>query len=189
MSSRRRATTDTKLSKKSSRNHTDFHSKDGFEMLKSETLPLLIDSSTSKCSEVFVRQIYQLSKHLNCVLLSGWHTWWTWFKFTARPRHWHSIDFNQKTGTDCGLLFGICSFHSFSFDFGLSKSKSDKGVKQVLKGVLQVKKQRRALKRDQPTAPPDYMSYRHFSIQSGEHADRSGHPQFITDISNKTSLN
>ncbi|XP_066246926.1 protein artichoke-like [Euwallacea similis] len=56
-------------------------------------------------------------------------------------------------------------------------------------GYLKVKKQRRALKREQPTVPQDYMSYRHFSIQSGELLERSGHPQFITDITNKASLN
>ncbi|ERL88575.1 hypothetical protein D910_05960 [Dendroctonus ponderosae] len=32
------------------------------------------------------------------------------------------------------------------------------------------------------------MSYRHFSIQSGELAERSGHPHFISDI-NTTTLN
>ncbi|ENN72180.1 hypothetical protein YQE_11166, partial [Dendroctonus ponderosae] len=48
-------------------------------------------------------------------------------------------------------------------------------------GYLKIKKQRRALKRDQPTVPPEYMSHRHFSIQSGELIDRSGQPQFITN--------
>ena len=31
-----------------------------------------------------------------------------------------------------------------------------------------VKKQREAAKRDQQAVPPEYISYRHFSIQSGE---------------------
>ncbi|XP_016843747.1 protein artichoke isoform X2 [Nasonia vitripennis] len=35
-------------------------------------------------------------------------------------------------------------------------------------GYLKVKKQREAAKRDQQAVPPEYISYRHFSIQSGE---------------------
>ncbi|XP_011301867.1 chaoptin [Fopius arisanus] len=35
-------------------------------------------------------------------------------------------------------------------------------------GYLKVKKQREAVKRDQQTVPPEYISYRHFSIQSGD---------------------
>lgn len=35
-------------------------------------------------------------------------------------------------------------------------------------GYLKVKKQREAVKRDQQTLPPEYISYRHFSIQSGD---------------------
>ncbi|KAL6262890.1 hypothetical protein P5V15_005679 [Pogonomyrmex californicus] len=35
-------------------------------------------------------------------------------------------------------------------------------------GYLKVKKQREAVKRDQQPIPPEYISYRHFSIQSGE---------------------
>lgn len=55
-------------------------------------------------------------------------------------------------------------------------------------GYLKVKKQRRAVKREQP-APAEYLSYRHFSIQSGEAgAHHSGHPQFITNM-NTTVLN
>lgn len=56
-------------------------------------------------------------------------------------------------------------------------------------GYLKIKKQRRTIKREQPPAPPEYMSYRHFSIQSGEMADRSGHPHFITNMTNTTTLN
>lgn len=55
-------------------------------------------------------------------------------------------------------------------------------------GYLKMKKQRAAVKRDQPTVPPEYMSYRHFSIQSGEAGGHnSGHPQFITNM-NTTSF-
>lgn len=55
-------------------------------------------------------------------------------------------------------------------------------------GYLKVKKQRAAVKREMPM-PPEYISYRHFSIQSGETAGaRGAHPEFITSM-NTTSLN
>lgn len=54
-------------------------------------------------------------------------------------------------------------------------------------GYLKVKKQRAAVKRDVPM-PPEYISYRHFSIQSGETGARGAHPEFITSM-NTTSLN
>ncbi|EFN64559.1 Insulin-like growth factor-binding protein complex acid labile chain [Camponotus floridanus] len=60
-------------------------------------------------------------------------------------------------------------------------------------GYLKVKKQREAVKREQQPIPPEYISYRHFSIQSGEagHAaarqtSQDGqHPNFISN----TTLN
>lgn len=54
-------------------------------------------------------------------------------------------------------------------------------------GYLKMKKQRAAVKRDVPM-PPEYISYRHFSIQSGETGARGAHPEFITTM-NTTSLN
>lgn len=54
-------------------------------------------------------------------------------------------------------------------------------------GYLKMKKQRNAIKRDQPAVPPEYISYRHFSIQSGEAGGQSGHPHFITSM-NTTSF-
>lgn len=60
-------------------------------------------------------------------------------------------------------------------------------------GYLKVKKQREAVKRDQQPIPPEYISYRHFSIQSGEagHAARQAsqegqHPSFISNVGNTT---
>lgn len=61
-------------------------------------------------------------------------------------------------------------------------------------GYLKVKKQREAVKRDQQPIPPEYISYRHFSIQSGEagHAarvttqDSQQHPSFISNVGNTT---
>ncbi|XP_046592857.1 protein artichoke isoform X1 [Neodiprion lecontei] len=64
-------------------------------------------------------------------------------------------------------------------------------------GYLKVKKQREAVKRDQQAIPSECISYRHFSIQSGEagHGARvtnqdsqQQHPSFITNVGN-TSLN
>lgn len=54
-------------------------------------------------------------------------------------------------------------------------------------GYLKVKKQRAAAKREVPL-PPEYISYRHFSIQSGETGAHGHHPQFITNM-NTTVLN
>lgn len=54
-------------------------------------------------------------------------------------------------------------------------------------GYLKMKKQRAAVKREVPM-PPEYISYRHFSIQSGETGARGVHPEFITSM-NTTSLN
>lgn len=54
-------------------------------------------------------------------------------------------------------------------------------------GYLKVKKQRAALKREQPV-PPEYISYRHFSIQSGDPHAHGNHPQFVTSMST-TSAN
>lgn len=57
-------------------------------------------------------------------------------------------------------------------------------------GYLKVNKQRQAVKRDQP-ALAEYLSYRHFSIQSGEtgaHGTVSGHPHFVTNSMNTTVL-
>ena len=61
-------------------------------------------------------------------------------------------------------------------------------------GYLKVKKQRETVKREQPI-PPEYISYRHFSIQSGEagHAARQAsqdgqHSNFINSMGN-TNLN
>lgn len=61
-------------------------------------------------------------------------------------------------------------------------------------GYLKVKKQREAVKREQQPMPPEYISYRHFSIQSGEaghttvrQTSQDGqHPGFIGNSGNTT---
>lgn len=62
-------------------------------------------------------------------------------------------------------------------------------------GYLKVKKQREAVKREQQPLPPEYISYRHFSIQSGEAGhtttrqtsqDGQQHPGFVNSVGNTT---
>ncbi|XP_025990987.1 protein artichoke isoform X2 [Solenopsis invicta] len=49
-------------------------------------------------------------------------------------------------------------------------------------GYVKMKKQRATIKRDQPLSnPPEYMSYRHFSLQSGDRAENAC-PSFISNI-------
>lgn len=54
-------------------------------------------------------------------------------------------------------------------------------------GYMKMKKQRAAMKREQPLAPnpPEYMSYRHFSLQSGDRLENPC-PSFITNIGTTT---
>lgn len=56
-------------------------------------------------------------------------------------------------------------------------------------GYMKMKKQRAAAKREQPLAPnpPEYMTYRHFSLQSGDRPDNPC-PSFISNIGT-TALN
>lgn len=61
-------------------------------------------------------------------------------------------------------------------------------------GYLKVKKQRDNTKREQQAIPPEYISYRHFSIQSGEagHAAKTAtqeHQNFITNVNNVNNAN
>lgn len=100
---------------------------------------------------------------------------------TAEVTHIGSIS-DQNYGTQSiltrrlGLIIGCCmGFVVFI-------------VLVSVLGYLKVKKQRAAVKRDMPM-PPEYISYRHFSIQSGETTGaRGAHPEFITSM-NTTSLN
>lgn len=54
-------------------------------------------------------------------------------------------------------------------------------------GYMKMKKQRAAMKREQtmPTNPPEYMTYRHFSLQSGDRADNTC-PSFISNMGTTT---
>lgn len=54
-------------------------------------------------------------------------------------------------------------------------------------GYMKMKKQRAAMKREQPipTNPPDFMTYRHYSLQSGDRLDTSC-PSYITNIGTTT---
>lgn len=48
-------------------------------------------------------------------------------------------------------------------------------------GYLKMKKQRAQAKREQPLAPnpPEYLSYRHFSLQGGDRPETNACPSFI----------
>lgn len=50
-------------------------------------------------------------------------------------------------------------------------------------GYMKMKKQRAAMKREQPLAPnpPEYMTYRHFSLQGADRAENAC-PSFISNI-------
>ncbi|XP_063994590.1 protein artichoke [Diachasmimorpha longicaudata] len=54
-------------------------------------------------------------------------------------------------------------------------------------GYMKMKKQRAAMKREQPLAPnpPEFMTYRHYSLQSGDRLENSC-PSFITNIGTTT---
>ncbi|CAG9834461.1 unnamed protein product [Diabrotica balteata] len=116
--------------------------------------PLLVDSPTSRCAEVNTLGAPD-SMHVGMGMLPD-----------------HSMGAQSILTRRLGLIIGCCmGFVVFV------------GLVSIL-GYLKIKKQRRAVKRDQPL-PPEYLSYRHFSIQSGE---AGGHPHFITNM-NTTVLN
>nr|XP_022907445.1 carboxypeptidase N subunit 2-like [Onthophagus taurus] len=129
-------------------------------------LPLLVDSQTSKCTEVTT--LGHPGSSISGSLGSG------------VPDDDDIDDSDRSLGTQSiltrrlGLIIGCCmGFVVFV-------------VLVSVLGYLKVKKQRAAVKRD-PPMPPEYISYRHFSIQSGE-THGGGHPHFITSM-NTTSLN
>lgn len=132
-------------------------SSDLTEIFTDAILPLLTDSPTSKCAEVTTLGAPNS--------LSG--------SLGSIPDHGQGVQ--SILTRRLGLIIGCCmGFVVFII------------LVSVL-GYLKVKKQRAAVKRDQPI-PPEYISYRHFSIQSGEAGAQGGHPHFITNM-NTTTLN
>lgn len=114
--------------------------------------PAMINSPTSKCTEVRTLDLPHL-------MAAGDGT------------------MNEKSGLTSiltrrlGLIVGSCmGFVVFV-------------VLILVLGYMKMKKQRAAMKREQPlpTNPPEYLSYRHFSLQSGDRADNTC-PSFISNI-------
>lgn len=136
----------------------DHTNSNNWQVFTDAMLPLLVDSPTSKCTEVNTLGVPD-SIHGGLGSLPD-----------------HSIGTQSILTRRLGLIIGCCmGFIVFI-------------VLVSILGYLKVKKQRQAIKRDQPI-PPEYISYRHFSIQSGETgAQHSGHPHFITSM-NTTTLN
>lgn len=130
-------------------------SHDTTEIFTDAILPHLVDSSTSKCAEVTTLGAPNT--------LSG--------SLGSVPDH--GLGVQSILTRRLGLIIGCCmGFVVFI-------------VLVSVLGYLKVKKQRAAVKRDQPI-PPEYISYRHFSIQSGEAGAQGGHPHFITNMSTTT---
>lgn len=90
----------------------------------------------------------------------------------------HSMAFQSILSRRFGLIIGCCmGFVVFI-------------VLVLVLRYLKMSKQRQAVKSDQP-ALAEYLTYRHFSIQSGEtgaHGAVVGHPPFITNSMNTTVL-
>lgn len=135
------------------------------DVFESDSLPEMVDSATSRCTEV------RTLEAPDAIVSSD-----------GSPMS----DVSGVTSIltrRLGLIVGCCmGFIVFIL------------LVSVL-GYLKVKKQREAVKRDAQPIPPEYISYRHFSIQSGEAgqaaraASQDGQPPttFLTTVANNNS--
>lgn len=122
-------------------------------------LPLLIDSPTSRCAEV--------------ATLGASDSIQVGLETSDQQLNAVSSILTRRLGLIIGCAMGFVVFI---------------GLVSIL-GYLKMKKQRQAVKRnEQPSVPPEYISYRHFSIQSGETGAQAGHPHFISNL-NTTTIN
>lgn len=129
------------------------------EILSNSMLPLLFDSLTTKCTEVRTLEATD----------GG-------FSGDVRELPDRGVGAPSILTRRLGLIVGCCmGFVVFII------------LVSVL-GYLKMKKQRLAVKRDQPY-PPEYLSYRSFSIQSGDAGPHSGHPQFLTNVGSTQFVN
>lgn len=131
--------------------------REDWEVFSDSMLSLLVDSPSSKCEEVSTLETPGS--------IHG--------ELGSLPDHSFGIQsiLTRRLGLIVGCCMGIIVFI----------------ILVSVLGYLKVKKQRNAIKRNRPAIPPEYISYRHFSIQSGEAGGQSGHPQFITNM-NTTSF-
>lgn len=144
------------LSRRPVPNQNDTDARDEAEVLGEAALPLLFDSLTTKCTEVRTLEAADV--------------------FSAGPGGApdRGVGAPSILTRRLGLIVGCCmGFVVFII------------LVSVL-GYLKIKKQRVAVKRDQPY-PAEYMSYRSFSIQSGDH--QTGHPHFLTTVGSTNFVN
>lgn len=131
------------------------------DVFETTSLPEMVDSSTSRCTEVATLEVHDAVASSDGSSMSD------------------AGGVTSILTRRLGLIVGCCmGFIVFVL------------LVSIL-GYLKVKKQRETVKRDQQPVPPEYISYRHFSIQSGEagHAARTAiqegqHPSFITNVGN-----
>lgn len=134
------------------------------DMFDTTALPQMVDSATSKCAEATTLEAPDAVASSDGSAMN------------------ESEDVANLLTRRLGLIVGCCmGFAVFIL------------LVSVL-GYLKVKKQREAVKRDQQQVQPEYISYRHYSIQSGEggHTTRittstnqeNHHPSYITNVDN-----
>ena len=108
------------------------------DIFDARSLPKMVDSATSRCTEVRTLEVPDAIVSSGGALLND-----------------VSVVSSILTRR-LGLIVGCCmGFVVFVLLISIL-------------GYLKVKKQREAVKRDAQPIPPEYISYRHFSIQSGE---------------------
>jgi hypothetical protein len=127
------------------------------DVIEGSVHPVMVNSAMSRCTEV------RTLEALNSVMEDG----------ALGDRGSFASILTRRLGLIVGSCMGFIVFI----------------VLISVLGYMKMKKQRAAVKREQPLAsnPPEYMSYRHFSLQSGDRTDNTC-PSFISNIGT-TALN
>lgn len=149
---------------------TSYENTDETEVFGDSILPLLIDSPTSRCTEVYTLDAPNTFIHNGINGLDS----------RISDRSVASI-LTRRLGLIIGCGLGVVVFI----------------VLVTVLGYLKIKKHHPGDDKRNEAIPPEYLSYRHFSIQSGEAnrgvsgpcggGDHGGHPHFITTMG--SSLN
>lgn len=126
------------------------------EIIDNTILPLMIDSSMSRCTQV------KTLDSQNSIIGNG---------ITGDHVSLASI-LTRRLGLIVGSCMGFIVFI----------------LLVTILGYMKMKKQRAAMKREQPLPanPPEFMTYRHYSLQSGDRLETSC-PSFITNIGGGTT--
>lgn len=121
------------------------------DVIEGSSLPMMVNSPTSRCTEV------RTLDAPDSVVGDG----------TVSDRGSLASILTRRLGLIVGSCMGFVVFV----------------VLISVLGYMKMKKQRATIKRDQPLSsnPPEYMSYRHFSLQSGDRAENAC-PSFISNI-------